>query len=193
MDLERYDVSVNAMMPVAMTRLAEAMPDEVLDELPDDQMEPEQVAALPAALLSAETADVTGWTFGIAGDTVYTVSNPQLDRSAIAATARDEGVWRAVGVALLVAFLARVLVGGVPPGPTFGALVGVTSAGAAWSGYRGRKVVPVLAVAAAPFSGIGLFELAGGDVAGGDRLHDRRLRHRRRRLRGGRRLAVDPR
>lgn len=83
-DLHQYDVRVNAIMPAAMTRAIRAnAPDEVLDALPVEELGPERVAPLPVALLSDAAEDITGWTFAIAGDSVYTVTDPDFDRSAI--------------------------------------------------------------------------------------------------------------
>lgn len=83
-ELHQYNVRVNAMLPTAMTRI---VPDELRDTMPADQLTPERVAPLPVVMMADSTEDVTGWTFAIGGDTVYTVSDPTLERAAI----RDSG------------------------------------------------------------------------------------------------------
>lgn len=80
-ELNRYNVRVNSIMPAAKTRLVRTMPDEMVDAVPDD-LTPDKVAKLPAALMTDEAEDITGWTFGIGGDTVYTITDPTFDRSA---------------------------------------------------------------------------------------------------------------
>ncbi|MFC6767667.1 SDR family NAD(P)-dependent oxidoreductase [Natrinema soli] len=81
-ELHQYNVRVNAMMPAAITRMLDAnVPDDVLERLPRDELGPEKVVALPIVLLSDDATDVTGWTFAIGGDTVFTVTDPELDRS----------------------------------------------------------------------------------------------------------------
>jgi NAD(P)-dependent dehydrogenase (short-subunit alcohol dehydrogenase family) len=80
-ELFEYDVRVNAVMPAGKTRLVETMPDEMVEAVPES-LTPDRVAILPAALLGDETEDLTGWTFGVGGNTVYTVTDPVFDRSA---------------------------------------------------------------------------------------------------------------
>ena len=77
------------MMPAAYTRMLDSnVPDEVLEDLPKGALGPEKVAPLPAALMADSAEDITGWTFAIAGDTVYTVTDPEFDR-----TDTMEGGW----------------------------------------------------------------------------------------------------
>lgn len=81
-ELLQYNVRVNAMMPAAVTRMIDAnVPDDVLDDLPRDELGPEKVVSLPIVLLSENATNVTGWTFAIGGDIVFTVTDPELDRS----------------------------------------------------------------------------------------------------------------
>lgn len=88
-ELDRYDVRVNAVMPAAYTRMLDAnVPKNVLEKLPEDALGPEKVAPLPAALMADSAEDITGWTFAIGGDTVYTVTDPQFDQ-----TATRDGGW----------------------------------------------------------------------------------------------------
>lgn len=89
-ELHQYNVRINAMMPVAITRMIDAnVPEDVLERLPRDELGPEKVAALPIVLLSDDATDVTGWTFAIDGDTVFTVTDPELDRSITAENGRE--------------------------------------------------------------------------------------------------------
>jgi NAD(P)-dependent dehydrogenase (short-subunit alcohol dehydrogenase family) len=90
-ELHQYDVLVNAMLPAGMTRL---VPDAVRESVPAEQGDAEQVAPLPVVLLSDAATGVTGWTFVIGGETVYTVKDPSLDH---AATRR--GGWTATDLA----------------------------------------------------------------------------------------------
>jgi NAD(P)-dependent dehydrogenase (short-subunit alcohol dehydrogenase family) len=78
-ELHQYDVRVNAMLPAGMTRL---VPDAVRESVPAERAGAEQVAPLPVVLVSDAATGVTGWTFAIGGDTVYTVTDPALDTDA---------------------------------------------------------------------------------------------------------------
>lgn len=83
-DLHRYNVRVNAMMPAALTPLVKhGVPDEKLEQIDESEAGPDRVAPLPIALLSDEATDLTGWTFAIGVDTVYTVTDPEFERKAI--------------------------------------------------------------------------------------------------------------
>ncbi|WP_254525881.1 SDR family NAD(P)-dependent oxidoreductase [Natrinema caseinilyticum] len=94
-ELHRYNVRVNAMMPAAITRMLDAnVPEDVLEQLPQDELGPEKVVALPIVLLADDATDVNGWTFAIGGDTVFTVTDPEWDRSLTA-----EGGWNATDLA----------------------------------------------------------------------------------------------
>jgi len=82
-ELQQYDVRVNAIMPAAYTRmLEENVPEDVLENLPEDQLSPDKVVPLPLALLTEDAKDITGWTFAIAGNRVYSVSDPEFMRPA---------------------------------------------------------------------------------------------------------------
>lgn len=97
-ELARYDVRVNAMLPAAQTRMVdENVPDDVVESLPTDRIGPEKVAPLPAVLLSDRAAGLTGWTFAIGGDAVFTVTDPELEAS----RTRDGG-WSAATLATAV-------------------------------------------------------------------------------------------
>lgn len=97
-ELAQYDVRVNAVLPAARTRmLDENVPDDVLEDLPTEDIGPEKVAPLPAALLSDRTAGLTGWTFAIGGDTVFTVTDPEFGASRTKA-----GGWSAAALATAV-------------------------------------------------------------------------------------------
>jgi len=119
-ELERYNVRVNAMVPAALTPMMEDnVPDEVLAELPTDELNPERVAPLPVALLSDRANDITGWTFAIAGNSVFTVSDPEFGREL-----KMEGGWNPPGLADSL----DELVGGEPRSKTSpGGLIGKLS------------------------------------------------------------------
>mgnify|MGYP006273873651 FL=1 len=74
-ELQRYDVRVNALVPIAHTQMTEAFLDAA--EYP-----PENVAPVAAFLLSEAAAGVTGCTVEAAGDGVGLRSNPEIERIA---------------------------------------------------------------------------------------------------------------
>ncbi|WP_096391280.1 SDR family NAD(P)-dependent oxidoreductase [Halopenitus persicus] len=72
-ELEQFDVHVNALLPIAYTKMTE----NILDP---DEYPPEKVAPVAAFLANAKAADMTGCTVRAAGDSVGIVSNPELER-----------------------------------------------------------------------------------------------------------------
>ena len=80
-ELQRYDVRVNALVPIAHTQMTEAFLD--AQEYP-----PENVAPVAAFLLSEAAAGVTGCTVEAAGDGVALRSNPEIERIAF-----EDGGW----------------------------------------------------------------------------------------------------
>jgi 3-oxoacyl-[acyl-carrier protein] reductase len=90
-DLHPYNVPVSALMPAALTPLLEdGIPDEILEDVLEDAASPDRVAPLPVALTSDEAEDITWWTFGIGGNSVYMVTDPEFERLAI-----KDGGWTA--------------------------------------------------------------------------------------------------
>lgn len=73
-ELSRFDVRVNALLPIAHTAMTESFLD--VDEYP-----PEKVAPV-AAFLAGSKSDLTGCTVRAAGDSVGLLSNPELERVA---------------------------------------------------------------------------------------------------------------
>ena len=93
-ELQRYDVRVNALMPVGLTRLVEGIPDDQLPDVDDEELAPERVAPM-AVFLGSDAADgVTGCTFASGGDGIIYVTDPELRT----ATYRDGG-WTAERIA----------------------------------------------------------------------------------------------
>jgi hypothetical protein len=82
-------------MPAALTpMLRENVPKEVIDKLPTEQLDPEYVSPLPVVLMSDAASDITGWTFAIAGETVFTLTDPMFDQER-----SMEGGWQPVPLA----------------------------------------------------------------------------------------------
>lgn len=90
-ELHQYNVRVNAMLPAAVTPLMRhGVPDDVLEQINESDVGTEKVAPLPVVLMADNAEDITGWTFAIGGDTVYTVTDPEFERLAI-----KDGGWDA--------------------------------------------------------------------------------------------------
>ncbi len=87
LELNRYNVRVNALMPRAHTRLIDSMPDKYI---PEGLPEPEDLAPFTSFLLGNESEDVTGCTFLAAGEKIGLVSDPQLITSEV-----QEELWSA--------------------------------------------------------------------------------------------------
>jgi NAD(P)-dependent dehydrogenase (short-subunit alcohol dehydrogenase family) len=86
-ELGRYGVAVNAIAPAARTRMTETVFAEMMrrPEAGFDAMAPENVAPLVAWLASADSRDVTGRVFEVAGGRIAVVdgwrAGPELDRA----------------------------------------------------------------------------------------------------------------
>lgn len=87
-ELGRYNVRVNALMPLAFTGMIAEIPEE---HRPDDwtmeQMPPGKVAPVAAYLLSDEAEGINGCIVRSHGDMVGLISEPEIDRRAF----RDGG------------------------------------------------------------------------------------------------------
>lgn len=92
-ELERYDVRVNALMPVGLTRLVGEIPEDQMPDVDEEELGPERVAPMAVFLASDSAAGVTGCTFASGGDGVIYVTDPEL-RSA---SFRDDG-WTAEAI-----------------------------------------------------------------------------------------------
>ena len=92
-ELFRYNVRVNAFMPLAFTRMVESIPEEKRPFDPED-IPPEKAATTAAYLLSDAATDVTGCTVRAAGDEISIVSNPTVTHRAY----RDGG-WSLADIA----------------------------------------------------------------------------------------------
>jgi NAD(P)-dependent dehydrogenase (short-subunit alcohol dehydrogenase family) len=81
-ELQRYDVRVNALMPVAYTRMVDGIPDEHLPDVDPKVLAPDRVAPMAVFLGSAETEGVTGCTFACGGEAMMYVTDPELRTAA---------------------------------------------------------------------------------------------------------------
>ena len=68
MELERYGVTVNAVAPVALTRLTEDLGMGQLDEESKEKMSPRWIAPIITWLASEQSSAVTGRVFDVSGD-----------------------------------------------------------------------------------------------------------------------------
>ena len=68
MELERYGVTVNAVAPVALTRLTEDLGMGQLDDEAKEKMSPRWIAPIITWLASSESQAVTGRVFDVSGD-----------------------------------------------------------------------------------------------------------------------------
>lgn len=75
-ELSQSNVRVNALLPIAYTRMTE-------DILEDESKSPEKVAPVVAALMSDDAAGITGRTIRAVGDSISVVSDPEIKRTAI--------------------------------------------------------------------------------------------------------------
>lgn len=88
-ELDRYNIRVNALMPLAFTRMIESIPEE---KRPEDwtreRMPPGKVAPVAAFLLSDEADGINGCVVRSHGDVVGLLSEPEINRRAY-----REGGW----------------------------------------------------------------------------------------------------
>lgn len=92
-ELNRFNVRVNALVPTAYTRTIASMPEE-RQPFSEDEFPPEKVAPLVGYLLSDEATDITGCTLRAAGDMVGLLSDPEVTHLAY----REDG-WTPEGIA----------------------------------------------------------------------------------------------
>jgi NAD(P)-dependent dehydrogenase (short-subunit alcohol dehydrogenase family) len=92
-ELNRFNVRVNALIPTAYTRTIASMPEE-RQPFSEDEFPPEKVAPLVGYLLSDEATDITGCTLRAAGDMVGLLSDPEVTHLAY----REDG-WTPEGIA----------------------------------------------------------------------------------------------
>lgn len=87
-ELNRYNIRVNALMPLAFTSMIESIPE---DKRPDDwtreQMPPEKVAPVAAFLLGDAAEGINGCVVRSHGDMIGLLSEPTIERRAY----RDSG------------------------------------------------------------------------------------------------------
>lgn len=83
-ELERYGIRVNAVSPVAWTRMTQAIPEEILRKKGEDFIEklkgakPEYVANLLVFLASDHARDINGQIFGVVGEEFHIWSPPKI-------------------------------------------------------------------------------------------------------------------
>jgi NAD(P)-dependent dehydrogenase (short-subunit alcohol dehydrogenase family) len=91
MELDRYNIRVNALMPLADTRMTDSIPGR---DGEDSDRPPERVGEVVGYLMSDAAEDVSGCTIRAVGDEVSLYSDPLLQRSAV-----KEGGWSASDLA----------------------------------------------------------------------------------------------
>ncbi|WP_424009299.1 SDR family oxidoreductase [Haloferax denitrificans] len=82
-ELAASNVRVNALLPIAYTRMTEGL-------LDDESKSAEKIAPVVAALMSDDAAGITGRTIRAVGDSVSVLSEPEIERTAI-----NENGWTA--------------------------------------------------------------------------------------------------
>lgn len=89
LELDQYDVRVNAMWPTALTRMTQDLPG--MAGVDEADMGPQHTTAVPVFLASEAADGVTGCTLAVAGDNVAFVSDPERERTLSA----EDGSWSA--------------------------------------------------------------------------------------------------
>ena len=69
-ELAKYEVTVNAIAPMAMTRMLESLPG-IDQEAASQTLAPERIAPLVAFLATDAAAHINGITFGVEGNTLF--------------------------------------------------------------------------------------------------------------------------
>ena len=69
-ELAKHDITVNAIAPMAMTRMLESLPG-MDQELASRTLAPERISPLVAFLATDEAAHVSGMTFGVEGNEIF--------------------------------------------------------------------------------------------------------------------------
>ena len=70
-ELAKYEITVNAIAPAAMTRMLETIPG-INAEVAQDALHPKRVAPLVAFLATDAAAGISGTTFGVEGNEIFT-------------------------------------------------------------------------------------------------------------------------
>ena len=70
-ELAKYEITVNAIAPMAMTRMLESLPG-IDQETASQTLAPERIAPLVAFLATESAAKITGMTFGVEGNEIFT-------------------------------------------------------------------------------------------------------------------------
>jgi len=94
LELDQYDVRVNAMWPTAVTRMTEDLP--AMAAADPDDLGPQHVTGVPVFLSSEAAEGVTGCTLAVAGDSVSIVSDPERERTL---STDSDGGWSATELA----------------------------------------------------------------------------------------------
>jgi len=89
LEFARYDINVNAIAPIALTRMTES-----LNTVPE-HMTPERIAPMIVFLASHLADDITGRTFGVHGNEIFEY---RMDQSP--AIDRDAGIWNPYDLAI---------------------------------------------------------------------------------------------
>jgi NAD(P)-dependent dehydrogenase (short-subunit alcohol dehydrogenase family) len=79
LELDQYDIRVNAMWPTALTWMIEDLPG--MAGVDPEDMGPQHTTAVPVFLASEAAAGVTGCTLAIAGTNVAVISDPERERT----------------------------------------------------------------------------------------------------------------
>lgn len=94
LELDQYDVRVNAMWPTAVTRMTEDLP--AMAAADPENLGPKHATGVSVFLTSEAAAGVTGCTLAVAGDSVSIVSDPERERTL---STDEEGGWSAAELA----------------------------------------------------------------------------------------------